>query len=69
MLIDDDGLVLIDYKTDRVTHHTLPGRVEFYRPQVDAYCRQLQRVTGRPVTAAYLVFTSVREIVTVGQTE
>ncbi|HEX8323918.1 MAG TPA: helicase-exonuclease AddAB subunit AddA [Tepidisphaeraceae bacterium] len=65
MLIEDDGLVLIDYKTDRVTAETVDARVEFYRPQIDAYRTQLQRITKRSVTEAFLVFTTPRLIVPV----
>ena len=41
MIVDDDGLVVIDYKTDRVTADTLAARADFYRPQVEAYRREL----------------------------
>lgn len=62
MLIEPEGLVLIDYKTDAVTRETLPARVDFYRPQIQTYREQLERVTGRKVMAAYLVFTTPRVI-------
>lgn len=65
MLIEDDGLVLIDYKTDRVTNDTVAARVEFYRAQIDTYRDNLARLTGRAVKEAYLVFTTPRQIVAV----
>ena len=53
-----DGLVLVDYKTDRVdpregkaAEERLAGR---YRPQFDYYQRALERSTGKPVKERYL---------------
>ena len=45
---EEDGLVVLDYKTDRVKRdiHEL---VEKYRIQLDYYADALQRVTGRKV--------------------
>lgn len=57
------GLVVIDYKTDRVTDQTLPDRVEFYRPQVHAYCQAIGRIAGLPVVEAHLVFLVPRRSV------
>ena len=62
-LVEDGGLTLVDYKTDRVTADTVAQRAAFYRPQIDIYRTQLQRLTKRPVTAAYLVFLSAERIV------
>lgn len=66
VLIDEDGqLVVIDYKTDRVTPDTVPARTDFYRPQVHAYREHLARVAARTVKEAYLVFLTARMIVPV----
>ena len=53
-----DGLVLVDYKTDRAdpregkaAEERLAGR---YRPQFDYYQRALERSTGKPVKERYL---------------
>ncbi|MDW8263211.1 MAG: PD-(D/E)XK nuclease family protein, partial [Phycisphaerales bacterium] len=59
------GLVVIDYKTDRITARTLEKRVEFYRPQVKAYCQAISAITGLPVESAHMVFFAVRRIVTI----
>ena len=63
LLVDYDGLVLIDYKTDQVTKETLPARIDFYRPQLAAYRDHLRQITGRPVKETWLVFTTPRQIV------
>jgi ATP-dependent helicase/nuclease subunit A len=52
---EEDGWVLVDYKTNRVdggqTPETLLAR---YRPQLAVYRRALEALTGRPVKAAGL---------------
>ena len=63
MVPTDDGIVLVDYKTDRVTHETIDARAEFYRPQVESYSRAIEGIVGVPVTAACLVFLSAREVI------
>jgi ATP-dependent exoDNAse (exonuclease V) beta subunit len=55
---DDDGLVIVDYKTDTVPAAALDRRVAFYRPQMAAYVAGLTAATSRPVTRAVLLFLS-----------
>ncbi|HEX6338260.1 MAG TPA: UvrD-helicase domain-containing protein [Jiangellaceae bacterium] len=55
---DDDGLVIVDYKTDTVPAAALDRRVAYYRPQVAAYVAGLAAATGRPVARAELLFLS-----------
>ncbi|HEX6325605.1 MAG TPA: UvrD-helicase domain-containing protein [Jiangellaceae bacterium] len=55
---DDDGLVIVDYKTDTVPLAALDRRVAYYRPQVAAYVTGLAAATGRPVVRAVLLFLS-----------
>jgi ATP-dependent exoDNAse (exonuclease V) beta subunit len=55
---DDDGLVIVDYKTDTVPLAALDRRVAYYRPQVAAYVSGLAAATGRPVARAVLLFLS-----------
>jgi RecB family exonuclease len=55
---DDDGLVIVDYKTDTVPLAALDRRVAYYRPQVAAYVAGLAAATGRPVARAVLLFLS-----------
>ena len=58
LLCRDDGLVIIDYKTDAVPAAALDQRVAFYRPQMAAYATALQAATNEPVTRCVLVFLS-----------
>ncbi len=60
-----DGLLVIDFKTDRVTGHDVPRRAEAYRAQVDLYARAVGDILGLPVTARWLYFVTARQAVTV----
>ena len=51
------------YKTDRVEPGQVAARAELYRPQVAGYREAVERITGRPVAASYLVFLTAREVV------
>ncbi len=56
--LEDDGYVLVDYKTDFVTH---PQQlIEKYREQVLIYRAALFAITNRPVTACYLYSTHLK---------
>lgn len=55
-----EGLIVLDYKTDRVTLDTVDARADFYRPQIEAYRDALQRIVRRPVIAVSLVFLTAR---------
>ena len=49
-----EGLVVIDFKTDRVSARTAADRAELYRGQVELYSRALEELTGKPVKEAWL---------------
>lgn len=52
-----NGVVtVVDFKTDRVTEHTLPKRVAQYRPQLEAYSRALEKILDKPVVRRVLYF-------------
>lgn len=50
------GLVILDFKSDRVTEATLAERSEEYRPQLEAYAQALGQLLGRPVSRKVLWF-------------
>ena len=58
LIYRDDGLVIVDYKTDTVPAVALDQRVAFYRPQLAAYAATLQAATQEPVTRCILLFLS-----------
>ncbi|HEY4231758.1 MAG TPA: UvrD-helicase domain-containing protein, partial [Thermoanaerobaculia bacterium] len=48
---EDDGWVLVDYKSDALTPQNRAQLVRFYEPQVAMYRRYWERLTGRPTRA------------------
>ncbi len=53
---DDDGLVVVDYKTDAVDAEARAERVARYRIQAAAYALAVAEGTGEPVARAVLCF-------------
>lgn len=62
---DADGLTVVDFKTDRVKDETMRARAEEYRPQLAAYSRALEEVTGKTVARRVLWFFSADSAVEV----
>ena len=58
-MIDNDGIIIIDFKTDRITEETLETASEKYRPQLTAYSEALSRIYKAPVKGAYLYFFEI----------
>ena len=52
----EDGLTLVDFKSDRVTLSSQVQRAEEYRQQLEAYSRALEEMTGKPVRHKVLWF-------------
>ena len=55
-LVEDDGITVIDFKTDRVTEDTLYAVASRYRLQVETYANALSRIYELPVKAKALYF-------------
>jgi len=53
---EDGGIVVIDFKSDRVTEETIAGRREAHRPQLEMYSQALEEILGKPVQERYLWF-------------
>ena len=53
---DEDGLTVIDFKTDHVSADTLAERARIYSGQVEAYAYAMERVLGKPVKRRILSF-------------
>ena len=64
-MIDDDGITVLDFKTDFVTEDTLPAKIEQYRPQVLAYADAMQRIYKKPVKKSLLYFFRLNRFVSV----
>ena len=52
----DGTVTVVDFKTDRVTEHTMEARAREYRPQLEAYSRALSQALGLPVGRCVLWF-------------
>ncbi|MCH8864936.1 MAG: PD-(D/E)XK nuclease family protein [Chloroflexi bacterium] len=59
---EEDGLVLVDYKTDAVgTTEELEARAGQYRVQMGGYAYSLMQATGKPVKEAVLLFLEPKD--------
>ena len=64
-LIEEDGITVLDFKTDAVKRENLPVLVDRYRNQVLTYVQALERIYQKPVKKAYLYFFALGEFVNV----
>lgn len=64
-LIEEDGVTVVDFKTDRVTEDTLEEITDAYRFQVKAYTDALTRIYNKPIKASYLYFFRLNRLVPV----
>ena len=62
-LVEPDGIIVVDFKTDRVTQETLLGLTERYRPQVVAYADALRRIYQKNVKKVLLYFFELSQFV------
>jgi ATP-dependent helicase/nuclease subunit A len=64
-VIDEDGITVIDFKTDYVTEDTIGNRARHYAPQVEAYAQALERIYQKGVKEAVLYFFHLDRLVNV----
>ncbi|MEA4965019.1 MAG: helicase-exonuclease AddAB subunit AddA [Oscillospiraceae bacterium] len=55
-LLEEDGVTVIDFKTDRVSPGSEAARAEHYRGQLEGYSAALSRIFARPVREKILYF-------------
>ena len=63
--IQDDGITIIDFKTDFVTPETLPQKQVQYAAQVEAYAHAMERIYGKPVKDRFLYFFHIGRFVSI----
>lgn len=63
LLETEQGLTVIDFKTDRVSRNFAAQRAEKYRAQLSAYKRAAETVFAKPVTGCALYFLSSRQTI------
>lgn len=64
-LLEEEGITVIDFKTDYVTEETLFEVVSRYRIQVQTYADALERIYEQPIKARYLYLFHLDRLVTV----
>jgi len=57
----DEGLTVVDFKTDRVTRDTLAEHSHRYRSQLESYAWAAEQIFGRPVTRKVLWYFQLGE--------
>ena len=57
---EDDGLVVVDYKTDSITADEASAAVQRYRLQGGAYAHAISQLTGKPVKEAVFLYLQSR---------
>jgi ATP-dependent helicase/nuclease subunit A len=53
---DAGGMVLVDYKTDRLQNEDPAALADRHRKQLQLYAQAVQAVYGQPATEAYVVY-------------
>jgi len=64
-MIEEDGITIIDFKTDYVTEATLSELTERYRLQVQTYAQAMSRIYQKKIKAALLYFFKLNRFVPV----
>ena len=64
-MVEEDGLVILDFKTDRIRPEQLADRAGAYRSQVLAYASALSRIYKMPVKSVQLYFFELNQFVDV----
>ena len=64
-LIEDDGITIVDFKTDQVTEDTVAQRTDMYRQQVAVYADAMERIYERPIKERLLYFFALDRFVKV----
>jgi len=65
VLIEEDGAVLVDYKTEPATSAEASRRAKAYAAQLQIYASALERVIGRRIKEAFVFFTHTADAIPV----
>ena len=60
-VIEDDGITVIDFKTDKVNEKTVEEAVLKYTQQIKVYASALTRIYKKPIKASYLYFFHINQ--------
>ena len=62
-LIEDEGITVLDFKTDFITETNISEKIDLYREQVRTYAKALSRIYQKQVYASYVYFFSSEQLV------
>lgn len=63
IIVEDDGITIVDFKTDYVTEDTLPEKLGRYQDQMNAYANAMRRIYERRVKKCYLYFFGIGQAI------
>lgn len=59
-LIEQDGITIIDFKTDYISEDNLVQKLAQYTPQIEIYAHAMQRIYGKPIKEKLLYFFHIQ---------
>jgi len=62
-VVDEDGITVLDFKTDFITESNLGEKIAQYREQITVYAKALSRIFEKPIHEAYIYFFSSEQFV------
>lgn len=62
-IIEDDGIIIIDFKTDHVSGDGIEHLIDKYTPQVQTYAKALSRIYSLPIKSKYLYLFCLNKFV------
>ena len=64
-LLEEDGITIVDFKSDYVTEETIPQKIMQYAPQVEAYAYAMKKIYSKPIKARLLYFFRLGRFVSI----
>ena len=58
LLFEEDGLTVVDFKTDRISPENAPAQAETHRLQLELYARAAEKIFVHPVKECWVWFLS-----------
>lgn len=65
VFIENSRAIIVDFKTDNVGAEEAEVRSEAYRPQMNTYCRALEKISGLPVKEALIYFLRPGKVISI----
>mgnify|MGYP003301129254 CR=1 FL=1 len=62
-MIEDDGIIIIDFKSDHINEYNLDEKVKLYAGQINTYSDALSRIYDLPVKEKKLYFFAINKFI------